>query len=191
MCHVFQNYENHCNFENPCTNENSYSFEPFESFKTMLHANKLNKKVWHQRLQHPNSHIFRKNIKDMIVELNHKDTKFSLFCFFFESCQFGKHKQSTFPLSQSKVEAPLELIHHDEWGLAPVMLNEESKYCIHFLDDFSRFTWNFPLKTKSDFLVKFHKLVESQFDGRVKMFHSDWGGVYKFHSLFKRKWLRF
>lgn len=132
-----------------------------------------------------------KNFKDMIVELNHKDTKFSLFCFFFESCQFGKHKQSTFPLSQSKVEAPLELIHHDEWGLAPVMLNEGSKYCIHFLDDFSRFTWNFPLKTKSDVFVKFHKLVESQFDGRVKMFHSDWGGVYKFHSLFKRKWLRF
>jgi hypothetical protein len=50
-----------------------------------------------------------------------------------------------------------------------------------FIDDFSRYTWIYPLYQKSevfDTFVKFKLLVENQFSTKIKQFQSDGGGEY-------------
>ena len=50
-----------------------------------------------------------------------------------------------------------------------------------FIDDYSRFTWIYPLKKKSGFLdcfLKFQKLVENQLDRKIKIFQCDGGGEF-------------
>ena len=46
------------------------------------------------------------------------------------------------------------------------------------MDDFTRYTWLYPLKFKSDVLetfVNFHRRVERQFNLKIQNFQSDWG----------------
>lgn len=46
------------------------------------------------------------------------------------------------------------------------------------MDDFSRYTWLYPLKRKSEVYDKFcsfHKMVENLFDRKIKYFQSDGG----------------
>ena len=48
---------------------------------------------------------------------------------------------------------------------------EGYKYYIHFVDDYTRFTWIFPLKTKSEAyskVVHFQTFVERQFAHKIK-----------------------
>ena len=45
----------------------------------------------------------------------------------------------------------LDLIHSDLWGPSPVKSNSSFLYYLIFIDDYSRFTWLYPLKFKSDF----------------------------------------
>lgn len=57
------------------------------------------------------------------------------------------------------------------------------KYYIQFLDDFSRFSWIYPLKGKNEAFfafVQFKNLVQKQFERSIKIVQSDWGGEYKF-----------
>ena len=52
---------------------------------------------------------------------------------------------------------------------------------VTFIDDFSRYTWVYLLKTKDevyDIFVKFKSLVENQLNGKIKCLRSDNGGEY-------------
>ena len=47
-----------------------------------------------------------------------------------------------------------------------------------FIDDFTRYTWLYPLKLKSDVLdifMKFHQRVECQYNLKLQNFQLDWG----------------
>ena len=55
-----------------------------------------------------------------------------------------------FPKQLSKFEYPLQLIHSDVWGPAPIVSILEHKFYVIFVDDFTHFTWLFLLKHKSD-----------------------------------------
>lgn len=81
---------------------------------------------------------------------------------------------------------PLEKIHCDLWGPAPVNSCQNFKYYACFVDDFSRYTWLYPLKRKSDLFqcfVRFQKEVENQFDRKIKVFQSDGGGEFTSTNL--------
>lgn len=76
----------------------------------------------------------------------------------------------------------MEFIHTDLWGPSPVASHTNFRYYIHFLDDYSRYTWLFPLKQKSDALaafIHFKRLVENQFDRKIKQLRTDWGGEFQ------------
>jgi histone deacetylase 1/2 len=64
------------------------------------------------------------------------------------------------------------------------------QYYVSFLDDFSKYTWIFLLKHKSDVFdvfLKFQQLVERLFDRKILTVQSDWGGEYqKLHSYFQK-----
>jgi len=75
---------------------------------------------------------------------------------------------------------PLQLIHTDVWS-SPVMSLNGFRYYVIFIDDFSRFSWLYPLHHKSDVFisfVKFKALVETQLSCHLKQLQSDGGGEF-------------
>ena len=75
------------------------------------------------------------------------------------------------------------------YGVMPEIPLEEKKYYVSFIDDYSKFTWIYLLKFKSEvFSVfqEFQKLVERQFNKKIITVQSDWGGEYeKLNSFFR------
>ncbi|KAH9779268.1 retrovirus-related pol polyprotein from transposon RE1 [Citrus sinensis] len=87
-----------------------------------------------------------------------------------------------FPITETKTKNPLELLHTDLWGPSPTPSIQGYKYYVSFVDDFTRFTWIFPLKTKADTFQVFKIFkaqVEKQLDKPIKCLQSDWGGEYR------------
>ena len=90
----------------------------------------------------------------------------------------GKSHILHFPNTETKTTKPLELIHTDLWGPLPTHSRDGYNYYISLVDDFSRYTWIYPLKLKLEALdvFKLFKLqVENQFDTTIKNLQSDWG----------------
>lgn len=131
--------------------------------------------VWHQRLGHPNKKILSL-LKDKI-NVTQWVSKPAI-CV---SCQMGKSCKLPFQSSNKISEFPLDKIHCDLWGPAPIASNQNFRYYALFIDDFSRFSWIYPLKKKSRFLdcfLRFQRLVENQLDRKIKIFQCDGGGEF-------------
>jgi hypothetical protein len=94
-------------------------------------------------------------------------------------------------MSKSESSRPLELVYSHVWGPAPKSIGR-NKYYVSFIDDFSKYTWIFMLKNKSDvFQVfrNFQNLIERQFDQKILTMQTDWGGEYeKLNSFFQKNW---
>jgi histone deacetylase 1/2 len=105
-----------------------------------------------------------------------------------DSFQQGKSHQLPYPVSTSVSTTPLQLVFSDVWGPAPTSVGRHDYY-VSFIDDYSKFTWIYLLKHKSDVFdafVNFQKLVERQFDTKILAVQSDGGGEYiKLNSLFQ------
>lgn len=55
------------------------------------------------------------------------------------------------------------------------------KYYVIFVDDHTKYTWLYPLRKKSDFFtifVNFQRLMENQFDKKIKKIRCDGGGEF-------------
>ena len=91
-------------------------------------------------------------------------------------------------MSESKF--PLALIFSDVWGPSVETVGRK-KYYVSFIDDFSKFTWVYLIKHKSEVFQKFHdfqNLVERQFDRKILALQTDWEGEYeKLNSFFFTK----
>jgi len=111
------------------------------------------KENWKRKLGHPNNKVLEKVLKICNVKTSSRD-QFS-FC---EACQFGKLHLLPFKLSSSHAKEPLELIHGDVWGPAPILSPSNFKYYVIFIDDYNRFTWIFPLKKKIKNNTCFHSI---------------------------------
>lgn len=84
--------------------------------------------------------------------------------------------------SFSHVSQPLELICSDVWGPSPIVSVDGYRYYVLFYDHFSKYSWVYFLKQKSEVLsvfVQFKKLVEKYFGLSIKSFQSDWGGEFQ------------
>ena len=138
---------------------------------------------WHQRLGHPSSIIVKQVVNKDKLSLSHSQNSESV-C---EACQCAKSHQLPYPKSNSVSHAPLELIFSDVWGHARDSFGR-NKYYFSFIDDYSKFTWIYLLKYKSEvFSVfqEFQKLVERHFNRKILTVQSDWGGEYeKLNSFF-------
>ena len=75
---------------------------------------------------------------------------------------------------------------------APVISTTGARYFLLFIDDFSQFSWLYPLHSKDQALptfFKFKTLVENQFNSRIKCLQSDNGGEFlAFSSFLDKTW---
>lgn len=132
--------------------------------------------IWHKRLGHPHKDILQFLASSSSIVLNKDSTP--LLC---DACQVGKSCRLPFIASDSVSTKPLEKIHCDVWGPSPIVSSQGFKYYVIFVDDFSRFTWFYPLKFKSDFFSVFkilQSLVETQLQQRILQFQCDGGGEF-------------
>jgi hypothetical protein len=108
--------------------------------------------LWHQRLGHIGEKGLQKlHGKGMVEGMSNCTLDFD-FC---EHCIYGKHNRVRFPSSATKEKGILELIHSDVFG--PVLVPSLGKfvYYVSFIDDFSRNTWIYFLRNKSEVFDKF------------------------------------
>ena len=91
------------------------------------------------------------------------------------SCQFGKQTTLPFNNSVSHTLSPFDLIHSDVWGPSPITTQAGSRYFVIFVVDFSRYTWIYLFKNRSELYQiyrDFTKMIETQFSKPIKVFRS-------------------
>jgi hypothetical protein len=91
-------------------------------------------------------------------------------------CQLSKQPALPFNNSESIASATFNLIHSDVWGPSPVPTVGGSRYFVIFVDDFSRYTWIYLMKNRSEVLTiyrDFAKMVQTQYSKAIKVFRSD------------------
>ena len=79
-------------------------------------------------------------------------------------CQFGK--QTTLPFNNivSHALSSFDLIDSDVWGPSPISIPSGSCYFVIFVDDFSRYTWIYLFKNRSELYQIYHdftKMIET------------------------------
>ena len=73
-----------------------------------------------------------------------------------ESCQFAKHHRLSYSSRVNKqASAPFELVHSDVWGPCPVVSPIGFRYFVTFIDDYSRTTWLYLMKNRSELFYHF------------------------------------
>ena len=80
------------------------------------------------------------------------------------------------PRSYSQVSSPFLLVHSDVWGSCSVISKLGLRYFITFVDDFSRMTWLYLMKDRSEvfsILQSFCVEVKTQFSSMVHILRSD------------------
>ena len=126
--------------------------------------------LWHSRLSHaPSSQVQQLASKGLLGFMSKNN-------FDCTSCQLGKQPALPFNNSESISNSIFELIHFDVWGPSPVASIKRSRYFVVFIDDYSRYSWIFPMKSHSEILPiyrNFAKMVETKSSKRIKTFRSD------------------
>lgn len=139
----------------------------------------LNTMVLHQRLGHPNAKVLSHVINSCSSFKYANGNKTIDSC---DACKMRKMHKLHFLVTETKTKNALELLHTDIWGLAPTLSIQGYRYYVSSVDDFTRFTWIFPLKTKAETLQVFKVFkahVEKQLNKSIKCLQSDWGGEYR------------
>ncbi|KAK4408464.1 Retrovirus-related Pol polyprotein from transposon TNT 1-94 [Sesamum angolense] len=147
--------------------------------RTAMKAQEDQSWLWHRRLGHFNFQGLKiLHQKKMMTDLPQIQAVEGA-C---EACLQGKQHKKPFPSGTSwRAKAVLELIHTDVCGPMRTPSHEQNRYFILFIDDYSRITWVYFMREKSEvFKVfkKFKNLVEKQSGRIIKVLRSDRGKEY-------------
>ena len=142
--------------------------------------------LWHLRFGHLNfgglELLSKKEMVRGLPCINHPNQV----C---EGCLLGKQFKMSFPKeSSTRARKPLELIHTDVCGPIKPRSLGKNNYFLLFIDDFSRKTWVYFLKEKSEVFANFKKfkaLVEKESGFVIKAVRSDRGGEFTSNEFLK------
>ena len=98
----------------------------------------------------------------------------------------AKLHQLPFSISVTNYIAPLELVYLDLWGPAPVHSRTRIRYCVCFIDAFSKYTCIYLLVNKSQMFqafVEFKTMMESKTGSKLKALQTDNGKEYMPYSF--------
>jgi transposase InsO family protein len=136
--------------------------------------------LWHRRMGHPSPKALSRLVKESMtkgvqIPVSQLNMAMKRRC---ECCILGKQSHLPFPLSKSKTNRPLELVHVDICGPMENETNSGGRYFMAVLDDFSKFAEIVIMKRKSeaktalvDLLVRWMNLREVD----VKYLRTDGG----------------
>jgi hypothetical protein len=108
--------------------------------------------LWHHKQGHPSDRVLVSAMPSLCSCMSVSNKHVQHHC---KHCLISKMHRLPFTHSQFQSTQPLELVHSDAWGPAPVNSCNGYKYYLLFVDDFSRFSWLFLLKSKSEVLNTF------------------------------------
>jgi hypothetical protein len=133
---------------------------------------------WHQRYGHINYHDFLLLQKQSMVEgLPMLKNGYAAY----EGCALGKMHKDEFPSNPDRRKIDLlELVHTDVCGPMKKRSLGGDYYFLLFIVDFTRYTWVYFLRKKSDvfeYFKEFKNMVEKQTGKPIKILRSDQGAA--------------
>ncbi|WJZ83066.1 hypothetical protein VitviT2T_002777 [Vitis vinifera] len=137
--------------------------------------------LWHRRLGHASFGYLKKLFPSLFA-------KSDISSFRCDICELAKSHRVSFPLILNKSPFPFMVIHFDVWGPSKVPTLSGSRWFVTFIDDYTRMTWLCLMKTKDEvnlLFQKFHKMIETQYNAKVRVLRSDNGGEYQSSDLQK------
>ncbi|CAH9081989.1 unnamed protein product [Cuscuta epithymum] len=137
--------------------------------------------IWHFRLGHT---PFNK-LSSFPISFDNKSCNNITPC---DICHFSKQKKLSFTDSTSHAIASFDLVHMDIWGPFSTASYSGFKYFLTIVDDHTRCTWTFMMKTKSEtrfHIMNFYKLIQTQFDKKIKIIRTDNGAEFMFSSFYQ------
>ncbi|XP_060170775.1 uncharacterized protein LOC132601727 [Lycium barbarum] len=102
--------------------------------------------TWHQRLGHAPITVLQK-IPSLKLSVSNKDTPLFVFC------PLSKQTRFPFPHSVKKIVSPFQVVHMDVWGPYRQYTYNGYRYFLTIVDDYTRMTWVFLMKHKSDSVI--------------------------------------
>ncbi|GKD03586.1 retrovirus-related pol polyprotein from transposon TNT 1-94 [Tanacetum coccineum] len=141
--------------------------------------------LWHKRLSHLNfkntKNLEKHNLVSSLPSLTFcKDKNYS-------KCEKEKHHRASFKTKRSfSINKWLHLLHMDLFGSVKPQTISHNKYTLVIVDEYSRYTWVFFLKKKSnaaDYIMSFIRMMENLNEVKVKELRSDNGTKFKNHKL--------
>jgi hypothetical protein len=145
--------------------------------EALVHDKVNPNEIWHRRYAHINYQAlpFLRRMVEGIPEL--KSTHEGI-C---KGCALGKNIKKPLPNSNNRSKEILDLIHSDVCSLMPVRSLGGSLYYVIFIDEYSRKTWLYLLKTKDKVFNKFQEFkaeIENLTNRKIKTLRTDNGGEY-------------
>ena len=133
--------------------------------------------MWHCRLGHP--HALNSLFKSgLLPEKLNPRSDIHKIC---DDCVLAKSHVLPFNSSVTRTVSSFDLVHSDVWGPSRVGFLTGKFYYVTFIDDWSRFSWVYFLRHKSEVLHVFKffcSMILTQFGRKIKIFRSDSGGEY-------------
>nr|CAN62086.1 hypothetical protein VITISV_035123 [Vitis vinifera] len=120
--------------------------------------------LWHRRLGHASFGYLKKLFPSLFA-------KSDISGFRCDICELAKSHRASFPLILNKI---------------PTLSG--SRWFVTFIDDCTRMTWLCLMKTKDEvnlLFQNFHKMIETQYNAKVRVLRSDNGGEYQSSDLQK------
>lgn len=126
-------------------------------------------RLWHVRYGHLNFDCLSQLQRLGMVKALPTFKKDNAKC---EACIHGKQNRETYPTRSWRENMCLQLVYNDICGLLESSLGG-GKYFLLFIDDFSRMTWVYFLKEKSETIEKFKTLchlIEKETNEKIEAF---------------------
>jgi transposase InsO family protein len=98
-----------------------------------------------------------------------------------KGCAQGKKVNHSFPNRDNKDKGVLDIVHSDVCGPMSTASLSGYVYYVYFIDDYSRKTWIYLLKTKNGVFGKFKEfkaMVENLTEWKINTLQSDNGGEF-------------
>lgn len=152
-----------------------YEMQFSDSTKSIMATRTDDIEQWHIKLGHLNPNYMNKFFKINRIPLN-CPLDFRCYYCLISKCNRLPHKQSTI-----KSKSILELIHTDVSGIIRIKNPLGMRYWIVFIDDFTRMTFLYLMKRKSESFEKFLEFknhIELQTKVKIKSIRSDNGTEY-------------
>ena len=155
------------------------------SFPTCLMAKHDEGWLWHRRLGHVNMRNLKQLLKgEHIVGLTGISFEKDRVC---SACVAGKQLKKRHPIkSIITTSRPLELLHLDLFGPSHYDTLGGRKYGLVIVDDYSRYSWVFLLKTKDETykeVIIFAKKAQRMYEAEIKAIRTDNGTEFKNYTM--------